>query len=319
MYIFSMLKRVSICLVFAFLLSGCSDIFEVDISDKNVVLSTPPDSSVTATSQQSFRWDPLDDALFYQIQIATPDFINPVYYELDSTISKAYFLYSLPMGSTYQWRVKALNGSSETRYVTRTIFTDTNQVLTNTKITLVTPSNALVTNQTFINFSWLAMPNADDYFFELRENNGTNTTVLGYEFRVDTSGITVEMPEGNFLWYVQGHNENSVTLYSFRSILIDTTVPLSPLLIEPSDSDTLIAFPIRFTWDSDNDEGSEITNYLEIYSDTVSFDLVNSFQLAEETLLVDTLSGGDYFWRVYSEDEVGNMGAYSAINTFRVE
>lgn len=313
--------KIGVVISFALItLLGCKDVFEKDISDDRVSLITPSDSATAKVLQQNFRWEEVNEAVFYELQIVSPSFNNPTYFELDTTITKTMFLHTLLPSLQYQWRVKAINGTSATPYSTRTLFTDTTNSLTNYQVQLLSPSQNLTTNNTNMVFTWQAVPNANDYNVELRYNNQQNAVVNDLRLRTDSLQITLtNLPEGDFLWYVQGHNDFSVTSYASRNIIIDATAPLKPTLLSPTDMSTISSFPATFSWNSDNASGSQVSNKLEIYTDTTSFNLAYDYTTTNNAAPLDTLSTGNYFWRVKSEDAAGNISPYSSIYEFTVK
>lgn len=316
-------KNIKIGVVISFVLItllGCKDVFEKDISDDRVSLITPLDSATAKVLQQNFRWEEVNEAVFYELQIVSPSFNNPTYFELDTIIIKTMFLHTLLPSLQYQWRVKAINGTSETPYSTRTLFTDTTNSLTNYQVQLLSPSQNLATNNTNMVFTWQEVPNAKDYNVELRYNNQQNAIVNNLRLRTDSLQITLtNLPEGDFIWYVQGHNDFSVTPYASRNIIIDATAPLKPSLLIPTHLDSITTFPVTFSWSSDNASGSAVSNKLEIYTDTTSFDLAFEYTTVSNSAPVDTLNVGKYFWRVKSEDAAGNISPYSSIYEFTVK
>lgn len=102
--------------------TGCEDILEVaDISDWQVEIVAPKDSTVVENTQVNFTWNVVADADAYLIQIARPNFKEASQIVLDTTIvldstyigTKA--IKALDNGD-YEWRVKALNSDYETEF-----------------------------------------------------------------------------------------------------------------------------------------------------------------------------------------------------------
>lgn len=95
---------------------GCDDIVELDdISKDTVMLVAPYKNAVLQTTTLNFSWESIADADNYQIQIATPNFENPLQIVVDSTITTHNLSIDLE-SNTYEWRVKAKNSGYETLY-----------------------------------------------------------------------------------------------------------------------------------------------------------------------------------------------------------
>lgn len=103
---------------------GCQDVLEVpDITQEQVLLLAPMDSTIVKDSVVNLTWNGVLDADAYLVQIATPNFENAAQIVLDSII----VLDSTFVGTkvskalqnmNYEWRVKAMNSSFETPFST---------------------------------------------------------------------------------------------------------------------------------------------------------------------------------------------------------
>ena len=117
------MKKLAVLLVLMVFIS-CDDIIdEVDISNHTVVLLAPTDSAVLTSTNVGFNWNAVDGASEYVIQIATPDFANPLQIVADSTLTTTSFSTTLMATTNYQWRVKAKNPNYETAFSTRSLIT----------------------------------------------------------------------------------------------------------------------------------------------------------------------------------------------------
>jgi hypothetical protein len=112
------MNRKNLSLTIIFLISfcfSCIDIFEKDLSGSKVQLTSPEDSLSTAVISQSFRWKYLTGSLWYELQIANPDFSEVSNIKLDTILEFNYFQYTLQPG-IYHWRVRSGNGSNASDY-----------------------------------------------------------------------------------------------------------------------------------------------------------------------------------------------------------
>ncbi|MBS1509218.1 MAG: hypothetical protein JST86_00140 [Bacteroidetes bacterium] len=103
-----------------FCMSGCKELTEPILSDKQIYIIAPKDSLVTTTAVNTFAWEGLDGATAYQLQIVSPKFDSVARFVTDSVFSRNQISFTLTPGK-YQWRVRALNNSSQTSYLTRTL------------------------------------------------------------------------------------------------------------------------------------------------------------------------------------------------------
>lgn len=90
----------------------------VDITNEQLVILTPSDGNTFLTTDTiNFSWETIEGADQYVIQIATPDFDNPVETIKDETITNTSFSVSNLSANTYKFRVKAKNSGFETGYM----------------------------------------------------------------------------------------------------------------------------------------------------------------------------------------------------------
>lgn len=102
------LNSLFLLLLLLCLSQACSDVIIPDLDGEWVNLVSPSDSLTTNNKNPLFLWDPVPDATYYVIQIATPSFNPPSEIILDSTITDIRFRYTLAPG-TYEWQIIAFN------------------------------------------------------------------------------------------------------------------------------------------------------------------------------------------------------------------
>ena len=148
------------------------DFIEKNLKNKTVTLISPGDSLKTDAQTQLFYWDVVEGAIKYNLQIVSPDFGSITQLFVDSNVARTKFNYTLRAG-TYQWRVRAYNGSSYTEYATRTIMIDTATSLINQTITLLSPPNDSISKTYAQVLSWKKLTGAVDYRMQII-NQSTN-------------------------------------------------------------------------------------------------------------------------------------------------
>src|SRR5688572_12340162 len=98
-------------------LSSCEDFFEPNLEKKDVVIIAPANGTVSSSFTQTFWWEELKGAEEYTLQIVKPTFSSVQQLILDTNVNGTKFYYTLQPG-VYQWRLRAINNSSETDFVT---------------------------------------------------------------------------------------------------------------------------------------------------------------------------------------------------------
>lgn len=96
---------------------NCEAIFVEDISNSTVVILAPTENASVAAGVVQFHWQSVVDATNYELQIATPTFLNANQIVLDTLITKTSFSKALEVGN-YEWRVKAINSDYSTNHTT---------------------------------------------------------------------------------------------------------------------------------------------------------------------------------------------------------
>ena len=110
--------------IILFNIFSCSDIFEIDISNEEVELLAPSDGLVTTEQLQILWWTSVTGSLWYELQVVSPSFSEISSVKIDTVLKNNYLQLSLQPGF-YQWRVRAINGASCTRFSIRTFEIDT--------------------------------------------------------------------------------------------------------------------------------------------------------------------------------------------------
>lgn len=110
--------------VLVVLVAACSEIVEeTDISKESLSIVAPKAGTIVSDSMVTFTWNEIVDADAYQIQVATPNFVNASQVLLDSLVAVD-STFSGTSANTqlidgiYEWRVKAVNSAYETLYST---------------------------------------------------------------------------------------------------------------------------------------------------------------------------------------------------------
>lgn len=312
---FNKLAIISAYIAITSLFFACSDIFEEDIESDIISLNTPPDSAIVSDYQVSFWWSELEGADSYRLMVVSPDFQNPQRLILDTTITLNLFLYTLEPGN-YQWRVTGMNSAYETKkYNTYTFTIDTTSDISHQNVLLRLPSDSYATNQMTVFFKWDSLYAASDYAFKIKEQSWGGST--NFDTTLYQNSIYHQFSEeGTYAWGVMAENNVSTTLFTYRTLLIDTTDPLPSEFDYPAQGDTVTEMQdstMTILWGRNSDSGSAyIGDSVFIYSSTLSTYVLESYTTSEYLLFSpDTTGVFEIFLR--TSDLAGNWSSYSNV------
>ena len=102
-------------LLILFLVMGCRDVFEKDISEKEVELIAPADSVETTHATLTFVWEERDGATGYRLVVVSPSFDRIELYVLDTLVEGNQYTYTLEPGRD-EWGVRPENSAYEGIY-----------------------------------------------------------------------------------------------------------------------------------------------------------------------------------------------------------
>ncbi len=299
-------------------LTTCEAIFEKDLESQEVFLIIPLDSITTDLAAQTFWWERVDGAEGYNLQIVTPCFDSILRLIVDTNTTGEKYETNLYPG-IYQWRVRAYNYSSSTDYYGRALTILNTFDLSNQQVVIKSPALNFVSKDTSIRFEWFPLNNATDYRFELKYDSWDGDYVITPVLTTESS-LTLDLDEARYAWGVQAQNQNSASLFTTRTFMIDTTRPGIPILIKPLANDTTISHEILFEWSRPDTTGSSIKDSLLISQDSLfSEGGYWVYFFTDYTAQRTTLDlSGKYFWKVRSLDAAGNISGYSQTRKFMI-
>ena len=307
-----MKKKIYIFPILLLLVFSCEEILlEDDISDEVVKLVAPVDDAEFFSTGITFTWEPIEHGTQYRIQIAKPNFENPTQILVDSTVDTTSFTTQLNVGE-YEWRVQGVNSGYSTAYSTRSFTIISNEDFQSNSVTLSSPADNLITNLATQNLIWQPVIGATGY--RVQVVNTANASIIEEE-NVNATSYSFTFPEGNYQWKVRATNGEQNTLYSTRSILIDTTEPNTPVLSSPANLSNTSDNNITFQWSRTAIPGSVEKDSLYIYTNSELTDL--EYKNAETSPYnTSTLDEDTYYWFVKSFDEAGNISQQSNVFSF---
>lgn len=297
-------------------LQSCDDIIEPSISKSQVQLEAPTDQYASTSYTVNFWWDNVDHALTYHLQVVTPSFAAPGSLVLDTVVAGNKFAFNLNPG-TYQWRVLAENGGSQTAYSPARTFTVVPASITQQSIQLSTPINNTITTLSAVQFQWNSLYGAISYSFELDTNNFADTSHLVYKTTIPGLQVSVNIPKiQKYEWRVQALNSSANSLWSTIYYFSLTSPPPGLVtLISPSKNQT-VPLPVQLQW---NAAASAVQYKLYAFKSDSTTTYSSTFPLTLNTTSYNFNFGnvGDViYWKVSAINAAGVEGKASPLSSF---
>jgi hypothetical protein len=312
-----MKRSVIIAAIFVLgMLAGCKDFIEPSLENRNVVLVAPSEGAESNKYMVGFWWEPVQDALYYRVQIATPDFSSAVSLVQDTLIeARTRFEMTLEPGS-YQWRIRAENGSSSTRYESAKFIIHESS-LSDQKLPVVAPAANYLSNLPVVTMQWDKLFGASGYLLQIDTGNFVNEGALVYNQQLSGNEFRFTFPkEGSFSWRVRAQNETGNSKWSdIRTMAYDKMPPGVPSPISPAKG-LEVSSPVKITWTSVL-EAKKYKLFLYKSDGTTAYSAGFPITVNSNSYSFNTgLQGEQIYWSVLAIDEAGNEGAASALTSF---
>lgn len=320
--------RIRLIILLALVLVSCREVFEKDITNEIPDMIIPSGYSVVNVNPVHFKWNPLDGATKYRLEIVSPSFDDISLFAYDTVVSLNQIFLALDSLS-YEYRITAMNAG----YISKTYgpisFTVGSSIANNNLVTLTNPVvDAYLRSSQVGSFSWSPLANALSYEFTLRAGaDFTNSTIIEQQSAISTTMIslpsTSELSEGIYWWAVKAYLSSGVELpFSKRKFIVDNTPPSSPSGPFSPSGNTINGISL-FSWSNGvppTISQSPYYSVLEIASDNTFsvIDISESIQGSNVSIDLSSLNNGTYFWRVKNIDLAGNESNYSTTQQFYV-
>ena len=275
----------------------------------------PSDGAIVTTEPVLFSWEAVAFTENYLIQVATPNFDNPVQVLVNEMIPETNFS-SMLIDGDYEWRVKAMNSDSETAYTSSLFTVNLQDEFQNRLVVITAPIDDFVSNQTTVALQWLAVDDATLYRVQLIDP--VDSSILDEQMTKNTS-LSFTFPDGDYMWQVRAENSTENTEYTSQNITIDSVVPNTPLLLTPADTEVATDTSVIFTWSRDPIEGTEEIDTIFIYNDIGLTNLIFTETTTESMYTATLTSGETYYWFVKASDAAGNESEDSAVFSVEIE
>ncbi len=292
--------------------SSCEEIlFEPDITNTTIEVLAPKENTVLTSSTVFFQWAAVEGATSYEVQLATPNFENARQIVFNTTVEETSYSEELPPND-YEWKVRAQNSGYSSAFNSARFKVETNEVFSSERVALISPPNNYITNKSKITLEWQEVDNAQIYRLQVLENSELKLE----ETNVNNS-VEIDFPEGEFTWEIRAENETQNTIYTGRTILVDTTSPNTTTLLKPENNSTTSNTSLTFEWDRTPKVGSVEGDSLYIFKDVELQDLEKKARVTNSyTAILNRQK--TYYWYMKSFDEAGNQSQRSEVFSFTV-
>jgi uncharacterized repeat protein (TIGR01451 family) len=161
------------------------------------------------------------------------------------------------------------------------------------------PLDQFMTALNTVEFTWDAStsPDTAGYMLDL---NGSLIDVG------DTGHYTSDpLPDNTYSWCMRAYDGagNMSTCVGYRTLTVDTTPPLPPALVSPSDGSVFMdTFEVQLTWNPS--PSPDAAGYQLDFNGQV-------LDVGEVTTYLQAVGTGTYTWTVAAYDQLGNTSAYA--------
>jgi len=320
--VIGMSKKNLVCLASMLFISlfftACDDVFEDDITDDNITISTPLNGTILAGNSVAFPWHSNSGSDDYRVQVSNVSNVIVI----DSLVPTNSITFPLTPGE-YSWRVRGENFAYQTAYTFPVAFTlEASEVMTDQTVILNSPSDNFYTNTSSGQLvTWVGISTADSYTFELDRDVLGGVSTINQTPGITTTSYSITnadmSTDGIYVWKIKALNTATITetVYSTRKILLDTQLPNIASLGTPlADATESQNTAVVFVWDNGTDSGvvqSSVNSVLELATDIAFTNIDQSYTVATNTAMHTFTTIGDYYWRIKNTDVAGNSSNYS--------
>lgn len=300
---------------FCILFTNCDEVFDKDIESDKVQLYSPANNITIAANKVVFKWNALDGAVKYRLQVVSPSFSSISNVLTDTIITSTQFSLVLKKG-TYQWTVTAINNTAKAYSDTLSLSIIQTADLTNSTITNTYPSGVI--SYAANSFNWDVLYGSKSYIISIWKNQFQTGTLIDKD-TVTTNSFTTSktLTDGTYVWAVKAINDSTETQYTKTTITIDTSIPNTPVLTSPDDATSITTTSITLKWTSGTDlvAGTTRTDSLYIANNSNFTDA--TVKLVAGGSSTETITeAGTYYWSVKTVDAAGNLSQRSLIRSF---
>lgn len=182
---------------------------------------SPLDAGFVLRDQVSFSWLGLFGAERYRIQLDDHNFLDEKNLIVDATTDNLSFVYSLDHQGRYQWRIRAENGSENSKWSSvRTFEYDTTGP---DKVQLLLPANRQLVSLP-VSLQWATSADVNQYELFVFKSDSVTRASADYPKKINASSHAFSAGQSGetLLWRVRGIDKagNAGIMSDFRSFTL---------------------------------------------------------------------------------------------------
>ena len=295
-----------VCAVNAVDTSGWSSTWQFHTIDKVVLYSPSNNSTGLSVSSRTLQWYNNKGSSSYIVQVDTTTNFNSVLLRNLSVSSsmtntdtyKSTSITNMRYGTTYYWRVRAVNAAVDTSgWSAIWKFTTAYQLTSGP--TLISPVNDSVgATHSNILLAWQAMDNVNGYHYEVSTSSSFENVVASGNTTLTFNVVRLQ-PSTTYYWRVQAYDNNGNSPYSTIWHFTTADVQLvAPVLLAPADNSTITQSNITLSW---QDVFGALGYDIQLSIDENFAFAVSNYNTAATNFALSGLpENTTFFWRVRS-------------------
>jgi hypothetical protein len=307
-------KYLVLCIVLLF--SACKAIIEPSISDRKVIPLAPGDMTKSTSYALTFWWEPVEDALSYNLQVVSPSFNNISALVTDTVIITNKFTLNLKPGD-YEWKVCAQNGSSQTSFSRPRSFTVLLSSIKGQSVQLKSPLTNYLTNQNTVSLEWNSLYGATKYTLQIDTNSFSNESKLIYNQAIPAQQYLFTFPKDQiYQWRVRAENDTAKADWSAVNVMLYDHTPPGPVNVIAPTNNQMVNSPVSLQW-------SAVATAAKYKLYVFKSDSVTVYNNTFPPVLNSTnysfsagILGERVVWKVAAVDAAGNEGQATAVRSF---
>lgn len=269
-------------------------------------LASPPDGSVNIPVSLILKWNTVQGAASYSLQVALDANFNNLVVNQSGLQDTSYQVNNLLNGTKYYWRVGSSSLILFGGWSVVWEFTTVSNIVTLSAPSLITPANTSTNEPVNITFKWSSVKNTISYHFQLSANQSFNTLIINDSSVTDTIKQVLSLAYNKtYYWRVNalsGQTEGPFSsVWQFTTLDSSSSTLSSPELLSPYNASSDVALYPILNWHS-------VVNALSYHLQVSSDQSFNNIVFDDSAISVTYYqvgklnSGTKYFWHVKAHD-----------------